>query len=152
MLFNPVHAAVAAEAARGEYAALERRVRAAFDARRQAAAGLPAAQAPASAAFVAGRSDAAVREGEPGGRETRARSTLVQGRHRRQPPTPDVNYVFPTFVTTQLPIGLVGLIIAAIFAAAMSSIAAELNSLATATRDRHLPAAPVSPRPPTRTI
>ena len=32
-----------------------------------------------------------------------------------------------------MPLGLVGLIIAAIFAAAMSSIAAELNSLATAT-------------------
>jgi Na+(H+)/acetate symporter ActP len=45
----------------------------------------------------------------------------------------DVNYVFPTFVTTKMPIGLVGLMIAAIFAAAMSSIAAELNSLATAT-------------------
>ena len=43
-------------------------------------------------------------------------------------PAPDVNYVFPTFVTTQLPPGLVGLIIAAIFAAAMSTIAAELNS------------------------
>jgi len=41
--------------------------------------------------------------------------------------------VFPTFVTTRMPIGLVGLMIAAIFAAAMSSIAAELNSLATAT-------------------
>ena len=48
-------------------------------------------------------------------------------------PTPDVNYVFPWFVTTTLPIGLVGLVIAAIFAAAMSSIAAELNSLATST-------------------
>jgi Na+/proline symporter len=45
----------------------------------------------------------------------------------------DVNYVFPTFVTQHMPIGLVGLIIAAIFAAAMSSIAAELNSLSTAT-------------------
>jgi Na+/proline symporter len=45
----------------------------------------------------------------------------------------DVNYVFPTFVTDHMPIGLVGLIIAAIFAAAMSSIAAELNSLSTAT-------------------
>jgi Na+/proline symporter len=45
----------------------------------------------------------------------------------------DVNYVFPTFVTEHMPIGLVGLIIAAIFAAAMSSIAAELNSLSTAT-------------------
>ncbi|HUV14466.1 MAG TPA: sodium/solute symporter [Acidobacteriota bacterium] len=45
----------------------------------------------------------------------------------------DVNYVFPTFVTKHLPIGIVGLMIAAIFAAAMSSISAELNSLATAT-------------------
>jgi SSS family transporter len=44
----------------------------------------------------------------------------------------DVNYVFPTFVTTEMPVGLVGLIIAAIFAAAMSTIAAELNALATA--------------------
>ncbi len=48
-------------------------------------------------------------------------------------PAADVNYIFPRFVTTYLPIGLVGLIIAAILAAAMSTIAAELNSLATAT-------------------
>jgi SSS family transporter len=45
----------------------------------------------------------------------------------------DVNYVFPTFVVQNMPAGVVGLIIAAIFAAAMSSISAELNSLATAT-------------------
>jgi Na+/proline symporter len=45
----------------------------------------------------------------------------------------DVNYVFPSFVTGHMPPGLVGLIIAAIFAAAMSTIAAELNSLSTAT-------------------
>ena len=44
----------------------------------------------------------------------------------------DVNYIFPTFVTTHLPVGLVGLLIAAIFAAAMSSAAAELNALSTA--------------------
>ena len=45
----------------------------------------------------------------------------------------DVNYVFPTFITTRMPIGLVGLMIAAIFAAAMSASAGELNSLASAT-------------------
>jgi len=45
----------------------------------------------------------------------------------------DVNYVFPTFITTRMPIGLVGLLIAAIFAAAMSASAGELNALATAT-------------------
>jgi len=45
----------------------------------------------------------------------------------------DVNYVFPSFVVSNMPLGIVGLIIAAIFAAAMSSISAELNALATAT-------------------
>ncbi len=44
----------------------------------------------------------------------------------------DINYVFPTFITNHLPAGFVGLMIAAIFAAAMSSIAAELNALSTA--------------------
>ncbi|HEX4346804.1 MAG TPA: sodium:solute symporter [Vicinamibacterales bacterium] len=45
----------------------------------------------------------------------------------------DVNYVFPTFITTRMPVGLMGLMIAAIFAAAMSASAGELNALATAT-------------------
>jgi Na+/proline symporter len=45
----------------------------------------------------------------------------------------DVNYVFPTFITTVLPVGLTGLMIAAIFAAVMSTISSELNSLSTAT-------------------
>ena len=45
----------------------------------------------------------------------------------------DVNYVIPRFVLTMLPVGLVGIFIAAVMAAAMSSIAAELNSLATST-------------------
>ncbi len=44
----------------------------------------------------------------------------------------DVNYVFPMFVIQNMPMGVIGLIIAAIFAAAMSSISAELNALATA--------------------
>src|SRR5262249_27809653 len=45
----------------------------------------------------------------------------------------DVNYVFPTFITTVMPVGLVGLMIAAIFVAAMSASGGELNALATAT-------------------
>ena len=45
----------------------------------------------------------------------------------------DVNYVFPRFILSHLPVGLVGLLIAAILAAAMSTISAELASLSTAT-------------------
>lgn len=45
----------------------------------------------------------------------------------------DTNYVFLTFVMDYLPIGVVGLIIALIFSAAMSSTSGELNALATTT-------------------
>jgi len=45
----------------------------------------------------------------------------------------DTNYIFLSFVTRYLPAGVVGLILAAIFGAAMSSISSEINSLATVT-------------------
>jgi SSS family transporter len=45
----------------------------------------------------------------------------------------DVNYVFPTFLIEYFPAGLVGLLIAVIFAAAMSSIDSELTALSSAT-------------------
>ena len=43
----------------------------------------------------------------------------------------DVNYVFLRFVLAQLPLGLVGLVLAAVFAASMNSTSAELSALAT---------------------
>ena len=45
----------------------------------------------------------------------------------------DINYIFLSFVTRHLPAGIVGLIIAVIFAAAMSASSGEINSLATVT-------------------
>jgi SSS family transporter len=47
--------------------------------------------------------------------------------------TNDTNYIFLTFVINFLPTGLIGLIIAAILSASMSSTSAELNSLASTT-------------------
>jgi Na+/proline symporter len=45
----------------------------------------------------------------------------------------DTNYIFLSFVTRHLPAGIVGLVIAVIFAAAMSASSGEINSLATVT-------------------
>ena len=45
----------------------------------------------------------------------------------------DTNYIFLSFVTRYLPSGVVGLVIAVIFAATMSASAGEINSLATVT-------------------
>ncbi|HAB52686.1 MAG: sodium:solute symporter [Ignavibacteria bacterium RIFOXYB2_FULL_35_12] len=47
--------------------------------------------------------------------------------------TNDTNYIFLSFVTNYLPIGLIGLVLAAIFSASMSSTSAELNALASTT-------------------
>jgi Na+/proline symporter len=60
--------------------------------------------------------------------EALAKATEVTGE-----PSRDVNYVMPSFVLNHLPLGMAGIFIAAVMAAAMSSIAAELNSLSTAT-------------------
>jgi len=47
--------------------------------------------------------------------------------------TNDTNYIFLSFVINFLPVGLIGLILAAILSASMSSTAAELNALASVT-------------------
>jgi solute:Na+ symporter, SSS family len=59
-------------------------------------------------------------------------SDLLEGLH---PPIKanEADYVFITFILNYLPHGLIGLLVAAFFAAALSSKAAELNALASAT-------------------
>lgn len=130
MLFKNSHvAAVQASPRAAEYNALEQEFTQAFETRRIAAQAMAttddghAPGAETREAFVA--ADAAVRDVR-----ARARALVVEA----TPDTAynDTNYVFPTFVTQHLPVGLVGLIIAAIFAAAMSSVSSELNALSTA--------------------
>ena len=133
MLFNSVHDAEIRASARAEdYAALDQEFAQTYATRRQAAddvvqarqSGDTAREASALRTFLD-------REGQVVALRERA-SGFVREVTGDDSYT-DVNYVFPTFVTTQLPVGLVGLMIAAIFAAAMSSIAAELNSLSAST-------------------
>ncbi len=133
MLFNPVHEAAVRSGPLGDrYAALEQEFEAAAAARREAAFALAATQRmndPEAVALAEHRFGVA--EGHV--RVIRRHAADLVREVTGDTGYNDVNYVFPTFVTTQMPVGLVGLIIAAIFAAAMSSIAAELNSLSTAT-------------------
>ena len=66
-------------------------------------------------------------------RELRAQAQELILKQDPAAKTKDTDYVFITFVTQHLPVGLVGLILAVIFSAAMSSTASELNALATTT-------------------
>ncbi len=63
------------------------------------------------------------------------RQEAIQLIKKRNPlaETNDTNYIFLSFVTHFLPAGLVGLILAAILSASMSSSSAELNALASVT-------------------
>ena len=56
-----------------------------------------------------------------------ARASELSGK-----PYNDTNYIFPSYVISRLSGGLAGLVMAVIFAAAMSTLAGEFNSVATA--------------------
>ena len=139
LLFNTEHAKeIKASARAAEFDGLNADFARAFERRRDAASAV------AAATDETGRTAAreALRASTAAIKDIRMRAaTLVNevthdDKYRGttgDTPAADVNYVFPTFIVSRMPVGLVGLMIAAIFAAAMSSIAAELNSLATAT-------------------
>jgi len=119
MLFNRVYdARVASSAQAGDYAALQRQFDEAIAERRRAA--------------ERGDRDRFLASDERT-QALRARAATLVKQASGDESFNDVNYVFPTFIITQMPVGLVGLMIAAIFVAAMSASGGELNSLATAT-------------------
>lgn len=49
----------------------------------------------------------------------------------RLDPTKQMDQIFPSFISTELPLGIAGLIIAGIFAAAQSTVSTSMNSMAT---------------------
>jgi Na+/proline symporter len=126
LLFNPAHERSVRAADPAGYAILEERYRAGFESRKNAASALAAAGAgDAIGERIFLSADSAVQSVRT---EALTLASTVTGEASR-----DVNYVMPDFVLNHLPLGMAGIFIAAVMAAAMSSIAAELNSLSTAT-------------------
>jgi SSS family solute:Na+ symporter len=133
MLFNPAHDRTVRESARAaDYAALEQRFATAIEQRRHTARQLATAERSGDAAAQAFASAGFTSWDDQVQQIRQTAVALVKDVSGDQSYN-DVNFVFPTWMTTQLPIGLVGLMLAAIFAAAMSTISAELASLSTAT-------------------
>jgi SSS family solute:Na+ symporter len=127
LYFNPAQERLVKRADPAAYQQLDARYRSLFDARTAAARDLAA---------VPRGSDAAQRDAL---RERDAAVAAVHGEALALAgkisgtPSKDVNYIIPHFVLTELPIGLTGLFIAAVIAAAMSAVAGELSALSTAT-------------------
>jgi SSS family transporter len=133
VFFNPVETAkVRTSAVAGEFAEVEQRYGEAVGVRearaRQLARALeggdPLAKDAAGAAFRAASDEAAAVRGEA--------IALIKRADPKANPS-DTNYVFLTFVVSHLPAGLLGLMLAAVFAASMNSVSSELNALASTT-------------------
>ena len=122
LLYNPAHESAVVEVRGAEYQTLQDRYEEAFELREGAARRAADGAAPeAMDDFLAREADVQLIRAE-----ALSMAEEVTGEASR-----DVNYIIPRFVLGELPIGLAGLFIAAIIAAAMSSISSELNSLST---------------------
>ncbi len=126
LLYNPAQEAAVVAERGAAYDALQSDYAEAFTLRETAAQAVADAQGDddttAMEAFVAREADIQTIRGE----------ALAMVEDVTGEASGDTNYIFPRFVLSELPIGLAGLFIAGVFAAAMSSIAAELNALSTA--------------------
>jgi SSS family solute:Na+ symporter len=74
-----------------------------------------------------------VQEADKKSNAIRKEATALMQKNNPKADVNDTNYIFLNFITTQLPIGVVGLLIAIIFLASMGSMASGLNSLASTT-------------------
>ena len=133
MLFNRAHDQQVRESGRaGEYVALEQKFGEALASRKLAAEQLAEAARSGDGTAKAARS-AAFKAEEQRVTGIRAEAVTLVKEVTGDSAYNDINYVFPTFIVTHLPVGLIGLLMAAIFAAAMSTVSGELSALSTST-------------------
>jgi SSS family transporter len=115
-----------------EFAQVEKSFEASSSQRRDAALALAAARRAGDGAAES-REIAAYRVAQSEMNASHARAEKLVELSGGEKGFRDTNYIFLTFVTRYLPVGLVGLVIAVIFAATMSASSGEINSLATVT-------------------
>lgn len=130
LIFNAAEVAQVEESARApEYQALELEQGVVHEARRQAALAMLDARDSGA--------DVSELRAEIGGHDERLRELRSDARgiieDVRGASSNDVNYVFPSYIIDYVPVGVLGLMIAVIFAAAMSSLDSELTALSSAT-------------------
>jgi SSS family solute:Na+ symporter len=131
LLFHPVaEERVQKSASRAEYERLQQYHNAAFEKRREAANGLLEARRHKDSSLWE-KHLARYQEAESELNTARRNGSALVEKANGTSGFTDTNYIFLNFVTHYMPPGVVGLILAAIFAAAMSSTSAEINSLAT---------------------
>jgi solute:Na+ symporter, SSS family len=129
LFFNEAELARVAKTPRaGELRGLEREHAATF-AREQVALGRFEAALDGHDAAAVAAAETAVRGAAADAADVRTRVKRLIAEALPRAETKDADYVFITFVMNNLPRGLIGLLLAVIFCAAMSSTASELSAL-----------------------
>jgi SSS family solute:Na+ symporter len=130
LFFNPVQSEKVRTSAYGtEYRALETTHQATFAAKRNTATQLVQAMESGDGAVI-DQKTRELRELQARDAVNRKAASALIRKNDPRADAADTDYVFLTFVMQNLPTGLVGLLLAAIFCAAMSATASGMNSLA----------------------
>jgi SSS family transporter len=131
LFFNPAAAAELKATEHGEaFEALEGEFRQAVGQRREAAEGFVRARHEGASGSLSDARSLLVSADQAVENLRRDASAMI-GAYLPAADSSDTNYIFLTFVLTYLPVGLIGLIFACIFAASLSSSSGELSALAT---------------------
>jgi solute:Na+ symporter, SSS family len=115
-----------------EFAQLEQQQKSSFQKRQEKAKKLITASHQKDASLIASAENE-FQLAEKEFKETKSELIKILKKHNPQFISNDTNYIFLNFVMKYLPAGLIGLLIAVIFFAAMSTTASELNALASTT-------------------
>ncbi len=130
--FNEDYHRTLTEEAGDRYGDLERRYDTAFLARKDAALAVKQARDEGNPVLL-NAAEAQYLRTERNFRELRAENHALLKSVLGKNPSSEVNYIFPSFIIRYAPAGILGIILAVIFAAAMSSFSSEINALASAT-------------------
>ncbi len=130
LFFNTVeNAKIANSRYAADYAKLEQQHQALFDEKREKVERLVGAMRAEDKQSIA-NTTIALRDVERREAATRAAAADLIRKNEPKADADDTNYIFLTFVINFLPAGMVGLVLAAIFCAAMSATSSGLNALA----------------------
>lgn len=130
--FNATYESVLVQQAGSQYADLERRYDSVFQERREAALALKEARKSQYTGLLKA-AETRCHETEAAFLEVRNANHALLKSVLGSEPSSEINYIFPSFLIHYAPAGVLGIMLAVIFAAAMSSFSSEINSLASAT-------------------
>ena len=130
--FNASYHEVLVQRAGDEYAELEKKYDAVFHERRDAALELKQARNSGNASLLNAAETRYLRA-EENFRKIKEDDYLLLKSVLGSEPSTEVNYLFPAFLVEYAPSGILGIMLAVIFAAAMSTFSSEINALASAT-------------------